>query len=81
MATSAALEQTDCPEISTLDDLVTPEYLAEERPDLFPLKSLRWQLQNRHHNGLSDAGAVMKVGRKIMLSRSRLLAWISSRQT
>ncbi len=79
MATSAAIEPTERPVIQSFDDLITPEDFAIERPDLFPLKTIKWQLHSRHRNGLAESGAVLKVGRRILLSRSRFLAWVSSK--
>jgi hypothetical protein len=61
-----------------LTDIVSPELLVEENPDLFPKGkgSLDWAIRNRDRNGLSEAGAVILANGKLMLVRPRYLRWL-----
>ncbi len=59
----------------TLSDVVLPETLLEENPDLFNDSQINWLIRNREHNGLKESGAVLKVGRKLYLSRMRFHKW------
>lgn len=60
-----------------LDDLRTIEGLEAERPDLFGPNTLRWQLRDRKTNGLDFA--CVRVGRRILISKSRYEQWLASR--
>lgn len=60
-----------------LDDLYRVEALAEAFPDKLSADSLRWQLRHRHENGL--APAVVKLGKKLLISRSRYEQWLARR--
>lgn len=58
-----------------LSDVVRPEMLSEEYPKLFSAPQISWLIRNRDCNGLKDCGAVLKVGRKIYLSREKFFDW------
>ena len=57
-------------------DLVKPKDLARERPDLFSDAKMIWLIRQRRLNGLSDAGAVIKCGRTILIVRSKFYEWL-----
>lgn len=59
-------------------DLRTIDALAAELPSC-KVNTLRYQVLNRHENGLASAGACVRVGRRILISRSRYASWLGSR--
>lgn len=61
-----------------LTDLVRPADLANEYPGLFTAPGLRWLIRQRHRNGLANAGAVVLVGNRALLVRSRFEKWLGS---
>lgn len=60
-----------------LDDLSTIDDLASRYPNLLTVTTLRWQLRNRDANGL--APACVRLGKKLLISRSRYEHWLASR--
>jgi hypothetical protein len=60
-----------------LDDLNTVDDLAAQYPNLLTVPTLRWQLRHRDENGL--APACVRVGKKLLISRSRYEGWLASR--
>lgn len=60
-----------------LDDLFTVQALADRYPDILSLHTLRWQLRDREKNGL--AAACLRVGKNILISKSRYEGWLASR--
>jgi hypothetical protein len=68
---------SDPPSPLRLDDLFTPEQLAQQYPNVLNVRALRWQLRNRESNGL--AAACVRIGKQDFLSRSRYEAWLTRR--
>jgi hypothetical protein len=61
----------------TLDDLTRPEPFATRYSDAVgSLTRLRYLLRHRHHNGLTDSGAVVERGRSLYIVKPRFLDWI-----
>jgi hypothetical protein len=60
-----------------LDDLSTVDDLAAKFPSLLTVPTLRWQLRHRDENGL--APACVRVGKKLLISRSRYENWLATR--
>lgn len=60
-------------------DLKTVTQFAEENP-AFPIGGLRWQIFNEETNGLKDAGAIVRIGRKVLINVDRYFDWIDSQQ-
>lgn len=60
-----------------LDDLYTVEQLAAAHPRLLTVQALRWQLRHRDTNGL--AGACVRIGKKLLIDKSRYQAWLAQR--
>ena len=48
---------------------------VECHPDLFTDGQMNWLIRNREQNGLSEAGAVLQVGRKIYINKPKFLEW------
>jgi len=61
----------------TLDDLYDVKALAAAFPAVLTERTIRWQLRSRMENGL--APCCVKVGKKLLVSRSRYEAWLSTR--
>lgn len=58
-----------------LDDLFSAEDLAKQYPKVLRPETLIWQLRNRDQNGL--AAAVVKIGKRLMISKSRYERWLA----
>lgn len=63
----------------TLEDLYTVEDLAKEYPNILGVQTLRWQLRSRDTNGL--AHCCIKVGKKLLISKSRYEQWLSNQSS
>ncbi len=63
--------------ILELGDLRTTTQLAAEHPGVLNVWMLRQQLRRRSSNGL--ASCCVWVGRRLLISRSRYAAWLTSR--
>lgn len=55
--------------------LLTVRQMAEKHP-AFPEGGIRWQIFNERHNGLADAGAVLRCGRKVLIDEERYFNWL-----
>lgn len=60
-----------------LDDLHTVEELASKYPRILSTYTLRWQLRDREKNGL--APACVRVGKKLLISKTRYEQWLAVR--
>ena len=60
-----------------IPNLQTVPQFAENNP-AFPVGGLRWQIFNEGKNGLKDAGAIVRVGRKVLIDVDKYFAWIYS---
>lgn len=60
-----------------LDDLRTIEGFANEHPEFLTVPTLRWQLRHRDTNGL--ASATVRVGKRLLISRTRYQEWLATR--
>ena len=61
-----------------LDDLITIKSFAQRYPDLATEPALRWQVFNADGNGLIEAGAVIRVGRKVLIDSPRYRDWLTA---
>lgn len=60
-----------------LADLATVEELARENAAILTVPTLRWQLRHRDTNGL--APACVRLGKKLLIYRTRYAAWAAAR--
>ena len=60
---------------TTLNDVCTPETLAEENSNLFTKSQVNWLVKTRHKNGLAETGAILKISRKIYINKSMFIDW------
>lgn len=44
----------------------------------FAVGGVRWQIFNENTNGLAESGAVIRVGRKVLLDEDKYFAWVVS---
>ena len=56
-------------------NLQTVSQFSESNP-AFPVGGLRWQIFNEDKNGLKNAGAIVRVGRKVLIDVDKFFAWI-----
>jgi len=59
--------------------LLTVRQFAERHPFLTE-SSLRFQIFNRASNRLELSGAIVRLGRKILIDEERYFAWVDSQQ-
>ena len=72
------MDITEQPSASiALDDLDTKQELAARHPRFLTVGTLDWQLRHRDTNGL--APACVRVGKKLLISRSRYEQWLATR--
>lgn len=60
-----------------LADLNTIDGLVAAHPALLSTATLRWQLRHRDTNGL--APACVRLGKKLLISKSRYETWLATR--
>jgi len=58
--------------------LKTVNQILEAIPGLTP-GGIRWDLFNAEQNGLAEAGAIIRRGRRILLDEERYLEWMRAR--
>jgi hypothetical protein len=73
----SSLKHNASTEPLALDDLFPIEELAAAFPRLLTVRTLRWQLRHREQNGLGDA--CVRIGKKLLISRSRYECWLATR--
>jgi len=56
-------------------DICSTQTFAEEYSDLFTPGQLSWLLKTRHKNGLSKAGAILKVSQKLYINKPIFFDW------
>ena len=56
-------------------NLSTVHQFSQKHP-AFTVGGLRWQIFNSRVNGLDQAGAILRVGRKVLIDEDRFFAWL-----
>ena len=46
----------------------------------FNLGGLRSLIFNEHQNGLAKSGAIVRIGRKVLIDESLFMGWVQSQQ-
>ncbi len=59
---------------------LTVKQLPEQQPAL-SVAGIRWAIFNEDNNGLAESGAVVRVGRRVLIDPDKFLAWMSSNPT
>jgi len=58
-------------------NLLTVSQFAKENP-AFTVGGLRWQIFNETNNGLKEVGAIIRIGRKVLIDADRYFDWVYS---
>lgn len=61
-----------------LTTLCTASELANQYPNALNESTIKHYAKHREYNGLAEAGAVFKVGRRLMFSPEHFTAWLVS---
>jgi len=56
-------------------NLLTVNQFSVKNP-AFPPGGLRWQIFNERTNGLAASGAVLRVGRRVLIDEDRYFSWL-----
>jgi len=59
--------------------LFTVKQFAEQNP-AFSIGGLRWQIFNSENNGLKEAGAIIRIGRKVLIDVEKYFQWVYAQQ-
>jgi hypothetical protein len=68
---TATNQQTTTPTLSTV-----PQFCAKH--SFISQGGLRFQIFNADNNGLSSFGAIVRMGRKVLIDESRYFEWVES---
>lgn len=63
--------------IHSMPTLSTVNQFTAKQP-AFTLGGLRALIFNEHTNGLAKSGAIVRIGRKVLIDETRFFAWVSS---
>jgi hypothetical protein len=55
--------------------LLTVKQLPRQQPGLTE-GGIRWAIFNEHNNGLAKSGAVVRVGRRVLIDPALFMAWM-----
>ena len=56
-------------------NLHTVPQFVEKHP-AFTLGGIRWQIFNEDNNGLKESGAIIRLGRKVLIDTNRYFDWV-----
>ena len=56
---------------------VTVPQLAQRQP-AFKIGGIRGWIFNEEKNGLKESGAIIRIGKKLVIDESKFIAWIQS---
>lgn len=63
--------------MSKVRNLKTVNQFANETP-AFTAPSIRWLIFQEKHNGLASSGAIVRIGRKVLIDVDKFFDWIDS---
>ena len=66
---------------SSLDRLLPIKHLVQRHPNIGTEASVRFQVFQAETNGLAKHGAVIRVGRKVLIDVDRYLDWVLSHRS
>jgi hypothetical protein len=61
-------------------NLYTITKFCSKHPDAFTEGSIRWKVFNANSNGLIEAGAIVRDGRRVLIDEDRFFAWLDAQQ-
>ncbi len=50
--------------------------LCRDNPDSCKEGGVRWQIFNADTNGLAESGAIVRIGRKLLIDEDKYFAWV-----
>ena len=59
--------------------LFTVNQFTEIHP-AFTVGSLRWMIFNAKDNGLLESGAIIRLGKRVLISEEKFFNWVDSKQ-
>ena len=59
--------------------LCTIDQFAQKHQAFKP-GGLRWLIFNERHNGLAESGAIVRIGRRVLIDEARFFAWVEAQQ-
>lgn len=65
---------------STSYELKTITQFCQEHQAFTP-GGLRWMIFNEERNGLKDSGAIVRIGRRVLIDRPKFFGWVQSQQS
>ena len=60
-------------------NLLTVPQFAEQH-SAFSVGGLRWQIFNSENNGLKEAGAIIRLGGKVLINVEKYFQWVNDQQ-
>ena len=55
----------------------TVKQFCQENP-AFTTGGVRFFIFNEHQNGLAKSGAIVRIGRKVLINEAKFFAWVES---
>lgn len=62
-------------------NLETVRTLSQKYPNVITEGGLRWEIFNSDKNGLTESGAIIRRGRKLLIDTDRYFAWVYSQNS
>ena len=59
--------------------LLTVNQFTEKHP-AFTVGALRWMIFNEKGNGLQQSGAIIRLGKRVLISEEKFFIWIDNKQ-
>ena len=59
--------------------LTAPNRFSEKYPD-FPIGGIRHLIFHEKENGLAECGAIVRIGRKVLIDEAKFFDWVISRK-
>jgi len=61
-----------------MEDIITPDKFVQENSDLLSSSQIRWLIRQREFNGLKESKAIILIGRRFYIQRSKFTKWFAS---
>ena len=59
--------------------LTAPNRFSQKYPD-FPIGGIRHLIFHEAENGLAESGAIIRIGRKVLIDEAKFFAWVINRR-
>ena len=54
---------------------LTVSQFSKKHP-AFPIGGMRYRIFNEHKNGLAESGAIIRIGRKVLIDEAKFFDWV-----